>query len=265
MNRTDFFTELWHQYIKVTPQAKSILALFTSFGENVTNDHVAFRTFDIEGFDLVRATELLATIGYEAFDNYTFPDKHLRAKVYRVVDDSEAPKIFFSELIRAELSNEAQSIINKITEDLDDILELSDLVGNYPFYKPTFDQYQALANASEYAGWLSTMGYQANHFTVNVNALQTLGSVEEVIELLLEHQYQLNEVGGRIKGTAADLLVQASTIADQITFEFSDGIVTDIPSCFYEFAYRLPDSNGKLFQGFVPNNANAIFESTDRR
>ena len=65
-------------------QAKSIQALFMSYGENVTNDHVAFRTFDIKGFDLNRASELLATIGYEAFDHYTFPDKHLRAKAYRV-------------------------------------------------------------------------------------------------------------------------------------------------------------------------------------
>ena len=101
--------------------------------------------------------------------------------------------------------------------------------------------------------------------TVNVNALRTLGSIEEVIELLLENQYTLNEVGGRIKGTPADLLIQASTIADQISFEFSDAIISDVPSCFYEFAFRLPDSNGELFQGFVPNNANAIFESTDRR
>jgi hypothetical protein len=265
MNRTEFFVALWNQYIQVTPQADSIHALFNERGEDVINDHVAFRTFDIKGFDLDRATELLATIGYEAFDSYMFPDKHLRAKAYRVPDDSNAPKIFFSELIRSELGEEAQAIINKVTRGLEGELTLSDLTGRYPFHKPTFDEYQSLANASEYAGWLSTMGYQANHFTVNVNALQTLESVEEVIELLLEHQYQLNEVGGRIKGTPADLLVQASTIADQMTFEFSDGAVSDIPSCFYEFAHRFNESNGQLFQGFVPNNANAIFESTDRR
>ena len=91
---------------------------------------------------------------------------------------------------------------------------------------------------------------------------RTLGSIEEVVELLLENQYTLNEVGGRIKGTPADLLIQASTIADQISFEFSDAIVSDV-ELFYEFAFRLPNSHGALFQGFVPNNANAIFESTD--
>ncbi|MEK9670190.1 MAG: DUF1338 family protein, partial [Gammaproteobacteria bacterium] len=106
---------------------------------------------------------------------------------------------------------------------------------------------------------------QANHFTVSINALNTLKSIEDVAELLIKNQYQLNEVGGRIKGTPADLLVQASTIADQILFEFSDGVVSEIPSCFYEFAHRFTGSNGELFQGFVPDNANAIFESTDRR
>ncbi len=249
----------------MTPQASRIQALFNARGEHVINDHVAFRTFDIEGFDLDRATELLAAIGYEAFDNYTFPDKHLRAKAYRVLGDSSAPKIFFSELIRSELDSEAKAIIYEVTRGLEGELTLSDLAGCYPFHKPTLEQYRTLANASEYAGWLTTMGYQANHFAVNVNALQTLGSVDEVVELCLEHQYQLNEVGGRIKGTPADLLIQVSTIADQISFEFSDGIVSNIPSCFYEFAYRLADSNGELFQGFVSNNANAIFESTDRR
>ena len=264
MNRTDFFTKIWSQYIQMTPQAKRIQALLNARGEHIVNDHVAFRTFDIDCFDLDTATELLAAIGYEAFDHYTFPDKHLRAIAYSDLEDPSAPKIFFSELIRSELDAEAQAIICEVTEGLEGELTLSDLTGYYPFHKPTFEQYQILANASEYAGWLSTMGYQANHFRINVNALRTLGSVEEVIELLLEHQYQLNEVGGRIKGTPADLLIQASTIADQISFEFSDGIVSDVPSCFYEFAYRLADSSGELFQGFVPNNANAIFKSTDR-
>ena len=95
MDHTEFFAKLWSQYIQVTPQAHSIQALFNARGEDVINDHVAFRTFDIEGFDLDRASGLLATIGYEAFDYYV-SSKHLRAKAYRVPDDSKAPKIFFA-------------------------------------------------------------------------------------------------------------------------------------------------------------------------
>ena len=76
------------------------------------------------------------------------------------------------------------------------------------------------------------MGYQANHFTVSVNSLRTLASIQEVIELLIEQNYRLNQVGGYIKGTSKDLVVQASTIADRIHFEFSDGLASDVPSCF---------------------------------
>ena len=118
----------------MTPQAKRIQALFNARGEHVVNDHVAFRTFDIEGFDLDRATELLAAIGYESFDHYTFPDKHLRATAYCVSGDPSAPKIFFSELIRSELDADAQAIICEVTGSLEGELTLSDLTGYYPFH-----------------------------------------------------------------------------------------------------------------------------------
>ena len=265
MDRDAFFTSLWNQYIRVTPQANDIQTLLISRGERVVNDHVAFRTLDIEGYDLATVSNILASIGYKAFDSYTFPDKMLRANAYSVPGDSRAPKIFFSELIRSELDDESRSIIDEIIAPLEGELTLADLTGSYPFAKPTAGQYKKLADISEYAGWLSTMGYQANHFTVSVNSLRTLGSIEEVIDLLIEQNYRLNKVGGYIKGTQKDLLVQASTLADRIHFEFSDGLASDVPSCFYEFAHRFNDSDGQLFQGFVPNNANAIFESTDRQ
>ena len=265
MDRDAFFNSLWNQYIQVTPQAQRILNLFQSRGETVINDHVAFRTFDIQGFDLDRASELLMTIGYEAFDQYTFPDKHLRAKAYAVPNDSDAPKIFFSELICSELDHDAQAIIHEVTSTLEGELTLSDLTGLYPFNKPTSGQYQILANASEYAGWLSTMGYQANHFTVSINHLESFESIDDVIALLESNHFALNTIGGVLKGTADDCLVQASTIADKIPCTFADGVEEMIPSCFYEFAQRFTDPSGELFQGFVPNNANAIFESTDRQ
>lgn len=265
MNRDKFFDSLWKQYISVTPHAREIQALLRRRGEEVINDHVAFRTFDIQGFGLETVTALLAEIGYERFDSYVFPDKHLRANAYSVPSDHDAPKIFFSELVRAELDSVSQAIIEEITSPLKGELTLKNLVGAYLFKRPTLEQYSRLSDTSEYAGWLSTMGYQANHFTVNVNRLRTLDSVDEMIDLMVANQYPLNDVGGMVKGMPSDLLVQASTQADQIRFEFEDGFESEIPSCFYEFAYRFADSSGQPFQGFIPNSANAIFESTDRR
>ena len=265
MNRDKFFDLLWKQYISVTPQAREIQALLRSRGEEVINDHVAFRTFDIQGFGLETVTDLLAEIGYERFDSFVFPDKHLRAHAYKVPNDHDVPKIFFSELVRAELDSDSQAIIEEVTSPLAGELTLENLAGTYPFKRPTLKQYSRLSDTSEYAGWLSTMGYQANHFTVYVNRLRTLDSIHEVIDLMVANQYPLNDVGGFIKGTPSDLLVQASTLADHIRFEFEDGFESDIPSCFYEFAYRFTDSTGQPFQGFIPNSANAIFESTDRQ
>ncbi|MDA8665817.1 DUF1338 domain-containing protein [Litoricolaceae bacterium] len=265
MHRSEFFELLWKQYTQVTPQAQKIQSLLQSRGEIVTNDHVAFRTFNIDGYDLQAITPLLESLGYQVFDSYQFPDKHLRALAFIVPDDPTAPRVFFSELLCEAFGAEIQSIIQDLTSPLDDSLSLHELLGSYPFKTPTLQQYSTLADASEYAGWLSTMGYQANHFTVDINALNTLHSIDDVIHLLEAHHYPLNAVGGIKKGLPEDLLVQASTLADSVTFTFADGQQQAVPSCFYEFAHRFADRSGELFQGFVPNNANTIFESTDRR
>ena len=265
MDRTEFFELLWKQYTKVTPQAQKIQSLLQTRGDIVRNDHVAFRTFNIAGYDLQAITPLFESLGYQVFDSYQFPDKHLRALAFVVPDDPTAPKVFFSELLCEAFDAEIQSIIQDLTSPLDDSLSLHDLLGSYPFKTPTLQQYSMLADASEYAGWLSTMGYQANHFTVNINALTTLHSIDDVIHLLEDHHYPLNAVGGIKKGLPEDLLVQASTLADSVGFTFADGQQQAVPSCFYEFAHRFADRSGELFQGFIPTNANAIFESTDRR
>ena len=265
MHRSEFFELLWKQYTQVTPQALKIQSLLQARGEIVTNDHVAFRTFNIDGYDLQAITPLFGSLGYEMFNSYQFPDKHLRAHALVVPDDPTAPKVFFSELVCEAFDVEVQSIIQELTSPLHDPLSLHHLLGSYPFKTPTLQQYSTLADASEYAGWLSTMGYQANHFTVNINALTTLHSIDDVVHLLEDHHYPLNAVGGIKKGMPEDLLVQASTLADSVSFTFADGQQQAVPSCFYEFAHRFADRSGELFQGFVPTNANAIFESTDRR
>ena len=74
--------------------------------------------------------------------------------------------------------------------------------------------------------------------------------------------FQLNDVDGEIQGSPVDLLEQSSIKAGIIRFPFTDGEF-DIPSCYYEFALRYPESNGKLYSGFVAKSADKIFESTN--
>ena len=57
---------------------------------------------------------------------------------------------------------------------------------------------------------------------------------------------------------------QGSTMADRQPVEFADGS-HEIPTCYYEFARRYVLPGGRLFQGFVANSADRIFESTHRR
>ena len=265
MHIKDFFSSLWQHYTKVTPQALFINNLFKDHGETVRNDHVAFRTFDRCAFDLSAFTQVLSTLGYQAFDQYTFPIKHLDATAFKH-ESAEAPKIFVSEIRREELSKANQDILERLIAEVSiQSLQAQDLWSGRLWSKISLAEYQSLAEESEYAAWLATMGLRANHFTVSVNHLSQYTSLDAVNQLLLDQGIALNQVGGQIKGGAEVYLAQSSTLADQQEESFSCGAVTSIPSCFYEFAIRYPLPSGELFQGFVTNNAAKIFNSTHRQ
>lgn len=51
-------------------------------------------------------------------------------------------------------------------------------------------------------------------------------------------------------------------MAGKVKIDFLEGSY-EIPSCYYEFAVRYPDNSGKLFNGFIAENADKIFESTN--
>jgi hypothetical protein len=126
----------------------------------------------------------------------------------------------------------------------------------------TAAEYRALLAESEYAGWVAAFGFRVNHFTVDVGALATFPDLQALVAFLVDHAFVMSEAGGVIKGTPADRLEQASTVADPIEVELADARLA-IPSCYYEFARRHKLPNGDTFQGFVPASADKLFESTD--
>ena len=71
---------------------------------------------------------------------------------------------------------------------------------------PTYQAYSALADEREYAGWLSVWGLRANHFTVDLNALNADPSVQTMNEWIRQAGFSINTAGGEVKGTPADLL-----------------------------------------------------------
>jgi len=263
MDRTSFFTALWRDFAAIAPQAAAIRARLDERGEQVVDDHVAFRTFDRSPISIEALEPVVLALGYRLLDEYDFEAKHLRARAYSC---QLAPRIFLSELRTEELSAWArESIAGLIAQVPDGFVHGPDaLWAGRPWRPLSFADYRRLSDESEYAGWLSALGLRANHFTVSINHLQTLADVESVLRFVESAGYAVNESGGRVKGRREDMLEQGSTLADQVAIEFADG-PQPIPTCYYEFALRHRDENGRLYDGFVPASADRIFESTNRR
>lgn len=258
------FERLWESFRRLNPQAEQIHDLLIQRGEQIVNDHIAFRSFDDRrvGIDVLARPFLAA--GYVAKGDYEFPNKHLSARHYEHAD-SQRPKIFISELRLNEMSQWLQLTVTGLIDQIPaEAFGRDDFCVSGRLWNIDYPTYEQLAQESEYAGWMAAFGYCANHFTVLVNELETVGGLEELNELLKSNGFALNTSGGEIKGTPAEYLEQSSTLAAQIDVPFSDG-VHRIPSCYYEFARRYKQPDGHLFTGFIAQSADKIFESTDRQ
>ena len=266
MTIDQFFANLWDDYIAMTPQAQRIHDAFVAEGETIVNDHVAFRTFDRGPITLADLEPHLLALGYTRFEPYEFETKKLRAYGY-LPPSGDQPRVFLSELMCDRLSDSAQRIIDGQVAQIDtDKVKTPDVMWAGRLWQaPSFEDYQTLMEESEYAAWLSIIGLRANHFTISVNQFKTYDSVEQVLAKVESLGLGINASGGRIKGTPEVLLEQGSTLADRAPFTFAGGQVEEIPTCYYEFAKRYDDANGKLYQGFVAASADKIFESTDIR
>jgi hypothetical protein len=263
-----FFEQAWHRYSEITPDAPRIHRLLEARGEHILNDHVAFRTFNIPGIDRFSLGKIFEAWGYErADDELDFPEKKLKAS-YWLHPDQTLPKVFISELLLESFSSELQSWVHGLTKPFLTKLrsfEAEMFLG--PTWNPVrWEDYERFYPVSEYAAWTAAYGIQVNHFTVLVNALKTVPSLEELNQLLVRGGFVLNSAGGVIKGSPAEFLEQSSTVANRVSWQFAGAIVQPTMSCYYEFArrYPQPDTN-QLFQGFVPKSADKIFESNFER
>jgi hypothetical protein len=266
MKEMQIFEKLWEQYSRENPSAEKISKLFHNLGERVVNDHVAFRTSDDPRVNIDVLSRPFLELGYVPAGSYFFEEKKLRARHYELPGEAEAPRVFISELILEEFSEDLQ---NTLRSQLDSVPE--ELLGSPELIthgtlgpSPSHEVYERLRRESEYAAWLYAFGYRANHFTVSINHLQRFERIEAVNEFLKKHGYPLNSSGGEIKGSPEQLLEQSSTLADRVEVRFTEGVQT-IPGCYYEFALRHPDKQGRLFSGFIAGSADKIFESTDFR
>jgi len=265
MTTTQLFDQLWNEYTKRTPSAQKVKDLFKAQGNNIiANDHVAFRTFDDPRVNIDVLATTFINNGYEYVADYHFKKKKLYAKHFVHKTDKNAPLVFISQLLTSELSVELQSIIKNTLNTVNfDNIPAEELVFKGRLWDtPNFQLYNSLLDESEYAAWLYVNGFCSNHFTVDINKLDTFNNITEVNNFLKENGYELNTSGGEIKGTPELFLEQSSILADKFIAEFEEGH-KEITSCYYEFAFRHKMSNGELFKGFIANSADKIFESTD--
>jgi len=264
MTHFDIFDRLWADYSRLNPSTKIVHDLFTTEGETVINDHIAFRTFRHPSIGVDKLSQVFLKNGYVCRGEYHFELKKLFARHYEHITDREAPRVFISELLTEEFSPFLQETIRdwifRIPAALYDSDELI-FAGNVSGI-PSFAVYEKLRTESEYAAWLYVNGFCANHFTISVNRLKKFDTIQKVNAFLKSNGFVLNDAGGEIQGTPEELLEQSSIRAGMVTFRFLEG-EKEIPGCYYEFAKRYPDSNGNLYGGFIAKSADRIFESTN--
>jgi len=261
-NVNTLFSSLWQDYItRLSPSADQVHQLLSSGGD-IVNDHIALRTFNLPKVGLSTLAAPFLAIGYKPCDEYEFIAKKLKAQHFEHPDPN-APLVFISELLVEKLSDDAQTIIKSLVEQVPaHYFATRDFLSSGRPWSLSFDEYKVLAKESEYASWLAAHGYGANHFTVYVNQLDGFDDVVDVNQHLRNAGFSINEVGGEVKGSPEVCLEQSSTMADKVMVKFSDGEF-EIPGGFYEFAKRYELPNGELYKGFVAASADKIFESTD--
>jgi len=258
---TALFENIWNNYLEVTPSAEKVHQLLGS-GNDVINDHVAYRTFNLAPINLDKLAQHLLNLGYKECGEYRFEAKKLYAKHFEH-ENVTLPKVFISELLVEKFPENIQNIINKLVAQMDvNAVTQDDFLYSGKHWELSFAEYETLLKESEYAAWLAAWGFRANHFTVSINHLENYTCINAVNEAVKNGGFTLNSAGGEVKGDESVKLEQSSTMADLAPVTFSDG-VKEIPSCFYEFALRYPLANGELYTGFVAASADKIFESTN--
>lgn len=265
-NREQLFAHLWQTYVTLNPQVEQIRQHFIARGEQPMNDHIALRTLDHPICGLTQLVELWQPLGYTVAGHYQFVDKKLIA-LHLQHPDVLVPKIFISALQYQHFSDEVkQPLAQLLTTIPKTLLTQMALLYSGRHWPISWKTYQQLAAQSEYAAWFYVYGFTANHFTINVNQLSTFTQLQQVNQFITDQGYALNAVGGLIKGSPETYLEQSATLAETCLIHFDDiDTPQPIPSVFYEFAKRYADASGHLFQGFVTQNADKIFESTHRR
>ena len=113
---------------------------------------------------------------------------------------------------------------------------------------PTLEDYERLAEESEYAAWVIYNRYYLNHFTISVHTLpQGYDTVADFNTFLKKHGFKLNDSGGEVKTSPDEKLLQSSTVAKMIEAEFTNGETKEISGSYVEFAERVCSTSIRIY------------------
>ncbi|KAK9807821.1 hypothetical protein WJX72_010228 [[Myrmecia] bisecta] len=277
-----FINQVLRRYWDRTPTAVTLMGLLQSLeapGAPIYFDHLAFRTYGVDGFGIDSISRVFTDFGYTQRDELHFPAKKLRALWFAPPgQDSMLPRVFISELKVNELSPQAQAVINKYTGGMNQAAgryaALCAATGALPWGHAQVADFDTLSRESEYAAWTLVNGYSLNHTTVSVHRLQGFrGGIEGLNDELLKRGFAMNDDGGLLKVSPDGGLRQSSTVADRVLFTFANGETRSVPGAYIEFAERLvlpqfEHLKGAAVEehhrrdGFEVGNADKIFSST---
>lgn len=264
MNHTELLDILWVDYSQKNPYIKKVYDLLIEQGEKVVNDHIAFRTFNLPEINISVLSIPLINAGYEEKGSYIFEEKKLIAKHYKHKSDQNAPLIFISELMVQRFSSYLQNTVKRLVREIPINIIASDnlIFSGNNWGKPSFEVYEQLRSESEYAAWVYVNGFTANHFTVSINHLKKFKSIYELNDFFKSNGFIMNNPEQEVQGSPEELLEQSSIKAELKKVEFQEGIF-EVTSCYYEFAKRYKDKEGRLFSDFITQSVDKIFQSTD--
>lgn len=285
---SDLLQGLFETYEDQVPDVKKITQALIqksviSNQSEIINDHIAFRTLGLPHLGIASIERIFLYYGYEKRDYYRFEEKKLNAFWY-APPEPHYPRIFVSELCVNELSERAQEILMRYTQNItidpSTTLDLNNAQSVINFFQkplwelPKWEDYYQLLQESEYAAWVIYNRYYLNHYTISVHEMPTpLNTLEAFNLFLSDIHVKMNTAGGIIKKSPDGLLLQSSTVAQTVHAEFAGGDCHDISGSYVEFAERksLPkfeniDPKSLLREqrreGFEAGNADKIFEST---
>jgi hypothetical protein len=232
-----FLEALWERYASHVPYARTFVELA---GGNFSNDHIAFRSLDLE--PIARVFE---SLGWKRAGEYDLADVHVDA--IHLSKPGE-PRIFVSQLRVAELSDRAQKILAQLPPDPEPGNDLASWF-RAPDLLPRERELMELESESQYGAWLLLFGREVNHFTASVDDVEAW-------------QKRMHDAGipmkGEIEGEPGAPLRQTATQAAPRQVTLREG-TTEWPYAYLEIAQRAPG-----FDGFVTKQARQLFDMTKR-